>query len=71
MVGIGLGLLCGLTIGVLVGQCTEGWLEHSLSFRPTHAKNLAGAIGGLLSSLLIGVTARFLSVGDGRNHSHR
>lgn len=64
VVGIGLGLLCGLTIGVFIGQCTEGWLEHSLSFRPTHAKNLAGVIGGLLSSLLIGMAASFLS---GRN----
>jgi hypothetical protein len=71
VVGIGLGLLCGLTIGVFIGQCMEGWLEQSLSFRPTHAKNLSGVIGGLLSSLLIGVVARFLSVGDGQNHSHR
>ena len=67
VVGIGLGLLCGLTIGVLVGQCTEGWLEHSLSFRPTHAKNLAGVVGGLLSGLLIGVAANSLSVRDGQN----
>lgn len=70
VVGIGLGLLCGLTIGVLIGQCTEGWLKHSLSFRPTHAKNLAGVIGGLLSSLLIGVAASFLSVRDEQNRPH-
>ena len=65
--GIGLGLLCGLTAGVLAGRCVEGWLEHSLSFRPTHAKNLAGVVGGLLSALLIGVAAGFLSARDGRN----
>jgi hypothetical protein len=67
VVGIGSGLLCGLTIGVLIGRCTEEWLEHSLSFRPTHAQNLAGVIGGLLSGLLIGVAAGFLSVRDGQN----
>jgi hypothetical protein len=61
VVGIGLGLLCGLTIGVLIGQCTEGWLEHSMSFRPTHAKNLAGVMGGLVSGMLIGVVARAIS----------
>ena len=44
------------------GACVEEWLEHSLSFRPAHAKNLAGVIGGLLSALLIGVAAGFLSV---------
>lgn len=58
VVGIGLGLLGGLTVGVLIGQCTKGLLEDSLSFRPTHAKNLAGVIGGLASGLLIGVGAR-------------
>jgi hypothetical protein len=61
VLGIGLGLLCGLTIGVLIGQCTEGWLEHSLSFRHPHAKNLAGVIGGVLSAMLIGVVASFLA----------
>ncbi len=64
VVGIGLGLLCGLTIGVLIGQCTQGILEHSLSFRPTHAKNLAGVIGGLVSGMLIGVVARSVSQKD-------
>ena len=71
VVGIGLGLLCGLTIGVLIGQCMEGWLEHSLSLRPTHAKNLAGVIGGLLSSLLIGMAASFLSVRNRPNYPQR
>jgi hypothetical protein len=61
VLGIGLGLLCGLTIGVLIGQCLEGWLEHSLSFRQVHAKNVAGAIGGVLSAMLIGVGASFLA----------
>ncbi|NOT58333.1 MAG: hypothetical protein HOP18_27335 [Deltaproteobacteria bacterium] len=61
VVGIGLGLLCGLTVGVLIGQCAEGVLVHSLSFRPTHAKNLGGAIGGVVSAMLVGVAARVLT----------
>lgn len=60
VVGIGLGLLCGLTSGVLISQCGEGVLAHWLSFRPTHAKNLAGVIGGVVSGMLVGVAARFL-----------
>ena len=58
--GIGLGLLFGLTLGVLISHCVYEPMRHSLPLSHSQAKNIAGVIGGLFGGAAVGLVAAYL-----------
>lgn len=60
ILGIGLGLLFGITIGVLISHCAYEPIRHSLPLSQSQTRNIAGVIGGLVSGVAVGLVAVYL-----------